>query len=306
MKQKALLLFTLLLILSGASPAMTVDCPPFEEKVQLAQLIFDGTVTHVAARNADLPMGRHGKGGPYTFYTFAMQRVFKGSVAGGGDTVTLRFEGGEVYDAQGKLVDEESIPGLPRFKVGDRAILFVANNGDVMSPLVCMIAEYRIWRPDDLPRDSQEAWITRDNEVVFKPSEERLRHLAKMLKDQIARDKAETDEFNRDKKPSPPSKYHPFEVHIKELMGVQGSEAKYLTPQGIWMPPLGAKPYDQDAYADIFAERIEKELDRQVTAGKFVAPEPVESQDINKPFYVGGGFGRALDKHGNRLHPDAK
>jgi hypothetical protein len=72
------------------------------------------------------------------------------------------------------------------------------------------------------------------------------------------------------------------------------------------MPPLGAKPYDQDAYADIFAERIEQELDRQVTAGKFVAPEPVESQDIDKLFYVGGGFGRALDKHGKRLHPDPK
>lgn len=290
MKQKLVLFAMLQLVLGGgAAPAMTVDCPPFEEKVQLAQLIFDGTVTHVATRKADLPGGRKRAGNPHTFYTFAMQRVFKGSVAGGGDTVTLRFEGGEVYDAQGKMIDAESVPGLPRFKVGDRAILFVANNGDVMSPLMCMMAEYRIWRLDDLPNNSEEAWIvenpySQEKEVVFKPENAAVKK---------RREFAEAITRYND----PESLRHVFGA--TRIEDIKDSE-------DTWTPPPGAKPYEPDVYADMLAERIEKELDRQVTTGKFVAPEPVESQDIDKPFYVGGGFGRALDKHGNRLHPDAK
>lgn len=66
---------------------------------------------------------------PFTFVTFAVERVFRGAVAPG--DLTLRFQGGLFPD--GRFLDD---PTAPLFDVGERSILLVAGNGELDVPLV--------------------------------------------------------------------------------------------------------------------------------------------------------------------------
>lgn len=65
---------------------------------------------------------------PYTFVTFVIENVIRGSVSGG--RITLRFHGGLFPD--GRFLDDST---APLFDVGERSILLVSRNGDLDVPL---------------------------------------------------------------------------------------------------------------------------------------------------------------------------
>ena len=104
---------------AGAAVLQPVDA---RELVDAAELIFTGiAVDRQVATSRD---GRY----PYTFYTFQVERVIKGRVAG--DQITLRFEGGEIGD---ELIE---VLGMPAFERNGHYLLFVADNGRAISPVV--------------------------------------------------------------------------------------------------------------------------------------------------------------------------
>jgi hypothetical protein len=99
---------------------MVVVQRDFPDLVARAEQIVAGTVTGIK-QAADA------SGAPVTLVTFADLTVLKGDV---GDTLTLRFYGGEIGDVV------VHIPDMPKFNIGDRAVLFVAGNGRDVCPLV--------------------------------------------------------------------------------------------------------------------------------------------------------------------------
>ncbi|MFN2508390.1 MAG: hypothetical protein ABR589_06420 [Chthoniobacterales bacterium] len=103
--------------------ATTVIPPTFDELVGQAELIFEGTVTEAKSQFA----GEGGQRHIVTYVTFKVEEAIKGQP---GASYTLRMLGGTV-DGQTMQVSDS-----PRFKVGDRDILFVENNGKQFIPLV--------------------------------------------------------------------------------------------------------------------------------------------------------------------------
>ena len=107
----------------NASHATTVIPPSFDELVEQAQLIFQGTVTKSESQWA----GEGGNRRIVTYVTFQVDETIKGQP---GATYTVRMLGGTVGDQTMEVSDS------PKFKVGDRDILFVENNGTQFIPLV--------------------------------------------------------------------------------------------------------------------------------------------------------------------------
>lgn len=118
-------LFCTLIALALVSPALatTVIAPRFETLVDYSDLIFTGQVLSQKSewRNND------GQKSIVTLITFGVQQVHKGRAA---STITLQFLGGSVGDVTLDVAE------MPRFKNGERVILFVAHNGTTASPLV--------------------------------------------------------------------------------------------------------------------------------------------------------------------------
>jgi hypothetical protein len=110
----------LLLFAVTAAQAMAVVQRDFPELVGRAEQIVAGTVS-------DVKRATDAAGAPVTLVTFSDLTVLKGDV---GDTLTLRFFGGETGDVA------VHIPDMPTFNMGDRAVLFVAGNGRDVCPLV--------------------------------------------------------------------------------------------------------------------------------------------------------------------------
>ena len=117
---RAAALAVLLGLAAATATAMVVVQRDFPELVGRAEQLVAGTVT-------DIKQETDAAGAPATLVTFADLTVLKGDV---GDTLTLRFYGGE---GGGVVVH---IPDMPTFNVGDRAVLFVAGNGRDVCPLV--------------------------------------------------------------------------------------------------------------------------------------------------------------------------
>ncbi|PZR71843.1 MAG: hypothetical protein DLM73_14955 [Chthoniobacterales bacterium] len=122
------LLRSLLLILCAglavnAARATTVIPPSFDQLVSQAELIFQGTVTETRPQWTGEGAERH----IVTYVTFKIEDSIKGAA---GDTYTIRMFGGTVDGHTMEATD------TPRFKVGDRDILFVENNGTQFVPLV--------------------------------------------------------------------------------------------------------------------------------------------------------------------------
>ncbi len=86
-----------------------------------ADLIFTGT-----AVRSEVVLSKDGTF-PFTYVTFSVDEALKGST--GGD-LTLRFLGGSTGREQ--VVAE----GMPRFKVGERYLLFVTGDSRAASPVV--------------------------------------------------------------------------------------------------------------------------------------------------------------------------
>lgn len=112
--------------------ATTVVPPSFDELVDQAQLIFQGTVTDAQSQWA----GEGGTRRIVTYVTFKVDDAIKGEP---GASYTLRMLGGTVDDQTMEVTDS------PKFKVGDRDIVFVENNGSQFIPLVgIMHGRYRV------------------------------------------------------------------------------------------------------------------------------------------------------------------
>lgn len=112
----------LLASVAGAH-AMSVIAPSFNALVGDADTIVQGVVTDVHAETFDSPQGQ----GIRTLVTLKVERTLKGSA---GPTITLSLLGGTVGHRTLTVV------GMPQFNVGDREIVFVADNGRTICPLV--------------------------------------------------------------------------------------------------------------------------------------------------------------------------
>jgi hypothetical protein len=119
----SLLLGLSTLLAFTAVHATTVVAPTFDELVSRAQLIFEGTVTDVQSQWA-------GEGGQRHIISYVTLKVDDSLKGEAGATYTLRMLGGTVGDQTMEVSD------APKFKVGDRSILFVENNGTQFIPLV--------------------------------------------------------------------------------------------------------------------------------------------------------------------------
>ena len=123
MKIKYLLPLALIAISFTYITATTVIPPTFEQLVQQAELIFQGTVTDVRSVWEGEGAQRHIN----TYVTFQIGENMKGNA---GSSYTIRILGGSVGDETMEVTD------TPKFKMGDRDILFVEHNNDQFVPLV--------------------------------------------------------------------------------------------------------------------------------------------------------------------------
>lgn len=114
--------------------ATTVIPPTFNELVDEADTIFQGSVTSVRSEWVGEGAQRH----IMTYVTFNVEQSIKGQV---GKNYTLRMLGGTVDGETMGIAD------APRFEVGNRDILFVQNNGSQVIPLVgIMHGRFRVAR----------------------------------------------------------------------------------------------------------------------------------------------------------------
>ena len=144
----------------NSAQATTVIPPSFDELVAQAQVIFQGTVTDARSEWA----GEGGTRRIVTYVTFKVDEAIKGEA---GASYTLRMLGGTVDGQTMEVTDS------PKFKVGDRDIVFVENNGSQFIPLVgIMHGRYRVQQDKATGR-----------EVVFTNSGKAVRDVAAIGKD---------------------------------------------------------------------------------------------------------------------------
>jgi hypothetical protein len=120
---RSLLFLCLLALPLTALRATTVIPPTFDQLVTDADTIFEGTVTGIRSEWTGEGADRH----IVTYVTFKIEDAIKGAL---GAEYTIRMFGGTV---DGRTVE---VTDAPRFKVDDRDILFVTNNGTQFIPLV--------------------------------------------------------------------------------------------------------------------------------------------------------------------------
>jgi hypothetical protein len=141
MKMKYVLPFALIGIAFARLTATTVIPPTFEQLVQQAELIFQGTVTDVRSIWEGEGAQRHID----TYITFQIGENVKGNA---GSSYTIRILGGTVGDETMEVTD------APKFKVGDSDILFVEHNNDQFVPLVGINnGRFHVQRDEQTGRD---------------------------------------------------------------------------------------------------------------------------------------------------------
>lgn len=114
----------LMLCLAGASLLATTVIPPtFDQLVRDAELIFQGTVTATQSRWVGAGSERH----IATDVTFRIEDSIKGVP---GENYTIEMLGGTINGETFEVSD------APKFKIGDRDILFVEHNHNQFIPLV--------------------------------------------------------------------------------------------------------------------------------------------------------------------------
>ena len=112
-----------LILGTPAARATTVVKMTFSEVADAAEVIAIGTVSAIQQTwDAELEM-------PFTAVTFSDLEILKGEV--GSEELTLRFLGGPAPDGLTLVVT-----GMPKFAVGDRAVVFSMANGVQACPLV--------------------------------------------------------------------------------------------------------------------------------------------------------------------------
>ena len=123
MKTKHLLSIAFIGFAFVSVKATTVIPPTFEQLVKQADFIFQGTVTD----SRSVWEGEGGQRHIETYISFKVEDSVKGDA---GSSFTIRMLGGTVGDETMEVTD------APKFKVGDRDILFVEHNFDQFVPLV--------------------------------------------------------------------------------------------------------------------------------------------------------------------------
>jgi hypothetical protein len=123
MKMKYLLPLAVIGVVLTRATATTVIPPTFDQLVQQADVIFQGSVTEVKSVWEGEGAQRHIS----SYVTFQVQDSIKGNA---GASYTIRMLGGTVGDETMEVTD------TPKFHVGDRDILFVEHNFDQFVPLV--------------------------------------------------------------------------------------------------------------------------------------------------------------------------
>lgn len=142
MKKPNYLLVIATLVAAAAVPlsATTVIPPTFEQLVDQAEVIFQGTVTKTDSQW----IGEGDQRRIVTYVTFHVKDALKGSP---GKNFTMRQLGGTV-DGETMMIDD-----APVFNVGDEDILFVENNGSQVVPLVGIMHGRFHVRKDDAGRE---------------------------------------------------------------------------------------------------------------------------------------------------------
>ncbi len=152
----AALLLAVGLLAAAAAPLFAANPERLSAKdlVQQADLIIEGVVTDVAYRNSDVA-GPDDVSLPHTFVTLAIEHTYKGTSAAG-QQITLRMEGGP--NGAGRVL---VVSDVPRFRVGDRDVLFIRENGSSICPLVGWErGRFRVVRGQVYNDLGQEVWIT--------------------------------------------------------------------------------------------------------------------------------------------------
>jgi len=141
MKTKYLLPLVLIGIALVRVTATTVIPPTFDQLVQQAEVIFQGTVTNVRSVWEGEGAERHID----TYVTFQVQESMKGNAD---VSYTIRMLGGTVGDETMEVTD------TPKFNVGDRDILFVEHNNEQFVPLVGIKnGRFRVQHDEQTGRD---------------------------------------------------------------------------------------------------------------------------------------------------------
>jgi hypothetical protein len=122
-KNDFLLLLAAVMALMPRAQATTVIPPSFDELVNHAEVIFQGAVTGLKSQWVGEGAQRH----IVSYVTFQVDDAIKGNP---GPSYTIRMFGGTVDGFTMGASD------APKFKIGDRDILFVENNGSQFVPLV--------------------------------------------------------------------------------------------------------------------------------------------------------------------------
>ncbi|HWN96348.1 MAG TPA: hypothetical protein VNT99_15060, partial [Methylomirabilota bacterium] len=121
--------------------ATSVLAPRFETLVDRAELIFTG---HVISQRTEWRNG-NGQKSIVTLVSFAVQQVHKGRAAA---TVTLQFLGGTIGDVTLEVAE------MPKFKAGERVVLFVEGNGVNASPIIGFFHGRFLLRKDRVGREA--------------------------------------------------------------------------------------------------------------------------------------------------------
>ena len=124
MKRISLLaVFSAVIALVPAMRSTTVIAPTFDQLVNDAEVIFQGSVTDVQAQWVGEGAQRH----IVSYVTFQVEDAVKGEPS---QSYVMRMFGGTVDGVTMAVSDS------PSFNVGDRDILFVEHNGTQFIPLV--------------------------------------------------------------------------------------------------------------------------------------------------------------------------
>jgi hypothetical protein len=140
-KRNYLALLTGLVVCLSSIQATTVIPPTFEQLVGQAEVIFQGSVTEVHS----VWSGEGAQRQIDSYMTFQVEDSLKGKR---GVSFTMRLLGGTVDGETMEVTDS------PKFKVGDRDILFVEHNGEQFVPLVgIMHGRFHVQRDEQTGRD---------------------------------------------------------------------------------------------------------------------------------------------------------
>ena len=150
-------------LLLPAARATTVIPPTFDELVTQAEMIFEGTVTGTRSEWTGEGSNRH----IVTYVTFKIEDAIKGTV---GAEYTIRMFGGTIGDQTIEVTD------APKFKMGDRDILFVEHNGSQFIPLVGIM--HGRFHVQTEPNGA--------NEKITKDSGAAMANVAKLGQDEVA------------------------------------------------------------------------------------------------------------------------